>query len=42
MLANNDEELGKERVRVEGEGGTVRVDVEATKRGLSPRPREYD
>jgi signal transduction histidine kinase len=28
-------ELGEERVRVEGEGGAVRVDVEATQRGVA-------
>jgi signal transduction histidine kinase len=28
-------ELGDDRVRVEGEGGEVRVDVDATKRGVS-------
>ncbi|MFL5967315.1 MAG: sensor histidine kinase [Gaiellaceae bacterium] len=27
--------LGEDRVRVDGEGGTVRVDVDATKRGVS-------
>ncbi len=29
------DELGDERVRVDGNGGTVRVDVDATKRGVS-------
>jgi signal transduction histidine kinase len=28
-------ELGEDRVRVDGEGGTVRVDVEATQRGVA-------
>ena len=32
-------ELGDERVRVEGTGGAVRVDVEATQRGLSALAR---